>query len=447
MKKILILGAGQSTPYLVTHLLEQAQERNWFVTLGDRNLSLARKRLARHPCSTAVHFDVTDAEMRAAHIRSADIVVNMLPPAYQVLVALDCVHYRAHLVSASYEDAGLRDINRDANRHGVLILSECGLDPGVDHMSAMEIIGSVREEGGKVVALRSYGGGLPAPEFEGNPLRYAITWNPRNIVMAGEEGATYVVDGRTKVVPWHEVFQRTWEVEIDGLGTMEAYPNRDSLYYKELFGLGSASTAIRGTLRYPGWCETWLQIVRLGVPNETMRFPNLNGMTYREVLEMFVPVHAGESELEGRVAQYLGISPTGKIMQNLKWLSLFSDDVVPRGMHTVAEVMKRLLVSKLQLGTNDRDMVIIHHVIDAKFADDRRERIISTMIEYGEPGGMTGMSKMVGLPVGIATRLILSGELPITGCQIPTHPAVYTRVLAELREHGVTFAEMRHAIE
>ncbi|MCH7630156.1 MAG: saccharopine dehydrogenase, partial [Proteobacteria bacterium] len=259
-------------------------------------------------------------------------------------------------------------------------------------MTAMELIGKIRDEGGHVTALRSYGGGLPSPEFDANPLRYAITWNPRNIVMSGEEGATYVVDGRTKMVPWHEVFQRTWPVDINGLGTFEAYPNRDSLYYKELFGLHQARTAVRGTLRYPGWCETWLQIVRLGAPNEVMRFPTLNGMTYRDVLDMFLPAHAGEGELESRIAHYLDISPTGSIMQNLKWLGLFSDDLVPSGLHTVADVMKRLLVSKLRLGPNDRDMVIIHHDIEAEFDDGRRERITSTLIEYGQPGGVTAMS-------------------------------------------------------
>jgi saccharopine dehydrogenase-like NADP-dependent oxidoreductase len=443
MKNILVLGAGQSTPYLVSHLLGAAEENGWFVTLGDRDLALARKRLRGHPCGNAVQFDVTDAGMRASQIRNADVVVNMLPPAYQLLVALDCVHYRTHMVSASYEDAGLRDLERDANRNGVLILSECGLDPGIDHMSAMALIRSVRSEGGRITRFRSYGAGLPEPGFQGNPLRYAITWNPRNVVMAGEGGATYVVDGKVKVVPWHEVFQRTWSVEIDGVGTFEAYPNRDSLNYQNLFGLDSARTAIRGTLRYPGWCETWLQLVRLGAPNERMRFPTLHGRTYREVLEMFLPVHLGDGALEDRIAQFLGISPTGRIMENLRWLGLFSDDAVPTSAHTVAEVMTQLLVDKLRLGEGDRDIVILHHDLEVEHTDGREERIRSSMVEYGERGGTTAMARLVGLPAAIAAGLIVNGDLPLTGCHIPTHPAVFTRVLAALRDEGLEFRETR----
>jgi saccharopine dehydrogenase-like NADP-dependent oxidoreductase len=449
MKKILVLGAGQSTPYLIQYLLDHAEEHDWFVTVGDANIDMARRRLQGHSRSAAVLFDATDSEMRHAQIGGADIVVNMLPAAYQMTIALDCVAYRTHMVSASYEDVRVRDLDLDANRHGVLILNECGLDPGIDHMSSMDVIARIRAAGGRVTAFRSYGAGLPAPEFDSNPLRYAITWNPRNVVMSGEGGATYLVDGKTKIVPFHEVFQRSWPVEVEGLGTMEAYPNRDSLYYRKLFGLLDTATMVRATLRYPGWCETWLQIVRLGVPNENMRFPTMSDMTYRDLLEMFLPVHGGNGKLETRIAQFLGVSPTGTIIQNLDWLGLFADTPVPAGAHSVAEAMTRLLVEKLQLGPGDRDMVTIVHDIEAEFPEDgnRRERVTSTMVKYGEVGGHTAMSKTVGLPAGIATRLVITGSLPITGCQIPTHPTVYTPVLKELEELGLGFTERRVAME
>ncbi|MCK4776207.1 MAG: saccharopine dehydrogenase, partial [Candidatus Krumholzibacteria bacterium] len=316
-------------------------------------------------------------------------------------------------------------------------------DPGIDNMSAMEAIEKIRSRGGTVESFKLYGCGLPAPDADVNPLRYAITWNPRNIVMAGEWGATYLVDGKIKMLPYHEVFQRTWAVEVDGIGPMEAYPNRDSLYYRQLFGLDDAHTMIRGTMRYPGWCETWLQIVRLGLPNETMRIPKVDLLTYRDIIEMFLPDHLCNGRIEARVADFLKISPTGPIMENLKWLGLFSDEPVPAGAVTISEVMIHLLREKLVLPPGERDMIVIMHEIEAIFHDDggRGERIISTLVQFGEKDGATAMSKTVGLPAGIAAKLILLGEIPLTGCQLPTNPAVYKKVLAELRDLNVEFKE------
>lgn len=442
MKKVLVLGAGQSTPFLIWYLLKEAKAHNWFVTVGDIDLNQARARIGTDSRSSAVHFDVTDAEMRSSQIRKADVVVNMLPPHFQQMVAMDCVYNGTHMISASYEDIRLSDLDRDANRRGVLILNEMGLDPGIDHMSAMAIIDRVRRNGGKIRSFRSYGSGLPAPEVNDNPLRYTITWNPRNIAMMGETGATYLVDGRVKMLPFHEVFQRTWAVEVDGIGTLEACPNRDSLYYRDLFALHDTDTMVRGTLRYPGWCETWLQLVRLGIPNETMRVPSLKNLTYRRFTEMFIPLHVGGSDLEVRVAQFLGLNPTGKIMENLRWLGLFSEDRISANAHTAAEVLTDLICDRFKQEPGTRDMVILLHEIEASYPaeNNRRESVRSTMVEYGE-GGINAMARTVGLPAGIATKLILTGELPITGCQLPTHPAVHPKVLSELRDAGLEFKE------
>jgi saccharopine dehydrogenase-like NADP-dependent oxidoreductase len=441
MKKILVLGAGQSTAYLIPFLLEGAQQHDWFVTVGDVSRDSAAARVGGHPRGEAIYFDVNDAELRLAHIKQSDLVVNMLPPTFQHVVGWDCVANGAHMITASYEDIRMKDLDMDANRRGVLILNEMGLDPGIDHMSAMEIIADIRERGGHVESFKSYGCGLPAPDSDVNPLRYAITWNPRNVVMAGEWGATYLVDGKVKIIPSHEVFQRTWPVEIDGIGQLEAYPNRDSLYYWHLLGLKHVHTMIRGTMRYPGWCETWLQIVRLGLPNETMRIPDVESLTYRDVTEMFLPSHLGDGKLEARVADYLKINPTGKIMQNIEWLGLFSDEPVPAGATTIAEVMIELLRRKLALPQDERDMIVIMHEIEARFPneDNKGERVTSTLVQFGDPGGATAMSKTVGLPAGIATTLLLTGKIGLTGCQLPTHPEVYTSVLEELRKLGMEF--------
>ena len=449
MKHILVLGAGKSTPYLINYLLERAEKYDWFVTVGDMNKKLARESVGRHPRSSSITFDVNDTEMREAQIAKADVVVNFLPPTFQYILALDCIKQRKHMITASYQDIRMADINADAQRHGVLILNEMGLDPGIDHMSAMSVIQNVKKDGAQIEAFRSYGSGLPAPDSIDNPLKYTITWNPRNVVMAGETGAQYLYKGKIKILPWHEVFQRTWRIELDGIGTLEAYPNRDSMLYMKLFGLENVHTMIRGTLRYPGWSETWLQVVRLGLPNESIRISGLRRKTYRQLVEMFLPLHDPGPSLEQRVANFLNISPTGNIMEKLQWLGLFSDEKIQTAGNTSAEVLADLLNRKLQLAENNRDMVAIVHELTVKYPGNGRQRtkIRSTMIEYGMPGGFTAIAKTVGLPSAIATKLLLTGELPICGCHIPTHQAIYTRVLPELEKHGIIFKETRTDIE
>ncbi len=438
MKNILILGAGQSTPYLINYLLSAANQRDWFVTVGDYDLRSAQSRVKDHPSGTAIAFDVNDNDLRASQVGKADIVVNMLPPTYQWVVANDCVNGGTHMVSASYENRRTRALDANANRRGVLILNECGLDPGIDHMSAMATIEELRANGGTITSLKTYGGGLPAPDSAHPPLRYAITWNPRNVVMAGEAGATYLVDGQVKMIPHHEVFQRTWSVEVPGIGAMEAYPNRDSLYYQTLFDLPDAHTMIRGTLRYPGWAETWLQVVRLGMTNENMRLPRQQ-MKLREITEMFLPRHLSGDVLESRVASYLGINPTGHIMDNLAWLGLFSDDLAPKKAESVTHVLTDLLQHRLPLASDERDMVVLLNEADVRYTDNRRERVRSTLVEYGERGGFTAMSRTVGLPAALAVELILGDELPLTGCQLPTHAAIRSRILDSLRANDIAF--------
>ena len=448
MKQILVLGAGQSAPFLINYLLENAAAHDWFVTVGDLNLGNAQRVVGNHPNGSAVVFDVNDAKMRESQIRKADIVVSMLAPMFHPQVATDCLRHGANFVSASYMDDRIKDLDMEAHRHNLLVLSEMGLDPGIDHMSAMKLIQQVRDRGGIVTAFLSYGSGIPAPEVQSNPFRYCITWNPRNVVRAGEAGALYIEDGHIKLLPYQHVFQRTWPVEVEGIGTLEAYPNRNSLLYKELFGLKDVKTMIRGTLRYPGWSETWHQIVRLGLANETMPVSGLGEMTYRDFLQMFLSMHVPGARLENRVANYLHISPTGKIMENLKWLGLFSDEIIGGNVQTAADVMSQLLVKKLPLPADGRDMVILQHEIEAVFPDqgNRRERIKSTLVEFGNPGSFTAMSKTVGMPAAIATKLILTNQLPISGCHIPTHPMIYEPVLNELEQSGLKFHEQHQEI-
>lgn len=442
MKNVLVLGAGQSATYLIRHLLDQADERDWFVTVGDRDPDLAARTVGGHPRGSAVAFDVNDAELRSTQIGRSAVVVNFLPPQFQGLVAWDCLQHGRHMISVSYQDRQIEALDADAQRKGVLFLTEVGLDPGIDLMSAMEIIHRVHERGGEVESFESYGSGVPAPEVDANPLRYCITWNPRNVVMAGEHGAQYLEQGRVKIVPWHQLFHHSWLKEVPGFGSMEAYPNRDSLAYRDKFGLARTETLIRGTLRYPGWSETWHQIVRLGLPNETIVIPDLEQKSFRQIVEMFLPETVSGSSIDFRVANYLQISTTGRIMDNLRWLGLLSPEPMGIEGRTAADAMIFLLKNRLRLPEGARDVIILLHEIVARYPEDgRRELIRSTLVEYGEPGVTTAMAKTVGLPVSLAVRLILSGQPPLTGCHIPTHPAIYAPILHELAAEGLAFTE------
>lgn len=442
MKQILVLGAGQSTPFLIHRLLELAGEHDWFVTVGDLDVRLAETRVRGHSRGAAMRFDVNDAALRSTQIVKADLVINMLAPRFQDLVAWECVTHGRHMLSVSYRDQAVRDLDRDAHRQGVLLLCELGLDPGIDHMSAMAVIERVREQGGRITRFCSYGSGVPAPDQPQNPLRYAITWNPRNVVMAGEHGAQYMEDRKIRLVPAHHVFHHTWPVEVPGVGKMEAYPNRDSLSYQRAFGLAHVHTIIRGTLRYPGWSETWTQIVRLGLPNEDLRIPDLRRRSYREVVEMFLPMSRNPERTEERLARYLQLSPTGRIMENLTWLGLFSDEPIDCEGDTPAAMLVHLLNRRLPLGPGMRDMVIVMHELDVEYArTGTQERIVSTLAARGEPDGFTAMARTVGLPTALATKLLLTGEIALTGAEIPTHRSVYRPILRELEAEGLRFSE------
>lgn len=442
MQRILVLGGGRSASFLIDRLLDDAATEDWFVTVGDVDPAPARERIAGRTRADAIRFDVRDAALRSSQIEQCDVVVNMLPAKYQDLVAWDCVAHGTHMVSVSYRDQTVRDLDMDAKRQGALLLTEMGLDPGIDHMSAIELIRRVGGEGGRVVGFRSYGSGIPAPGQPHNPLGYVLTWDPRNVVMAGAAGAQYMEDGRIRIVPHHRVFDHTWAVDVPGVGTLEAYANRDSMSYIPALGLEGVRTMIRGTLRYPGWSETWSRVVGLGLTNETLRIPDLRERTYREVLEMFVPASGGP--LEQRVARSVNINPTGRVMETLRWLGLFDDEPIGCEGDTPAAMLIHLVQRRLPLTPDTRDMVVLIHELDVEYDGDRPpDTWRSSLIVEGTAGGTTAMALTVGLPVAIAVRLLLRGELPITGAVIPTHPAIVEPVLRAIEDEGLRFREER----
>lgn len=443
MKQILVVGAGKSAPFLIHTLLQYAVDDEWFVTVGDVELSAAQDQVKAHACGRAIAFDIRDEEGRAREFSKADVVVNMLAPMFLDTIARECVKYQAHLISVSYETAAVRALHDEARERGVVLLSELGLDPGIDHMSAMAIVNRVRGEGGQVRSFYSYGGGLPAVAQEQNPLRYVVTWNPRNVAMAGAAGARYLVDGHVKIVPPQQVFANPWPVEVDGVGTLEAYANRDSLPYIEEMGLEGAHTMVRGTLRFPGFCDLWQQIVRLGLPNESIEIPDLDQRSYAEVMNMFLPSGPATGTLRDRVAEHLHLGTGSETMDKLAWLGLFSNEPVVCKGTTAAAMLIEILQRKLVLKPEQRDLVILMMDFDVEYPDSNRnaEHIRATLVTEGEAGGFTAMAKTVGLPAALAVRLLLKGDLPDAGRLVPTHPSIYGPLLHALESEGLGLRE------
>lgn len=441
MKKALVLGAGHSAPYLVHYLLANSERLDLEVTVADARLDAAEAAVDGHPRGRAIRLDITDDEDRRREIAAADVVVHLLPPKFQPLIAEDCVALGAHMVSASYCSKGVAQLAGEAERQGLRLLCELGLDPGMDLMSASALVARIRDDGGVIGSCFSYGGGLPDHQAESNPWRYCITWNPRNVVMAGESGAEYMKDGRIRLLPWWRVFKTTWTVDVPEIGVLEAYANRDSLNYRGTLALDDATTLVRGTLRYPGWGELWQQIVRLGLPNEQLEVPDLASTSYRQLIEMFLP--RGDGDVKTRVIDFLGLDPDGEILAKLDWLGLFADEPIgPVGNNTPAAALQALLSRRLALPPEGRDMVVLHHELGVVYpATGKSERILSTFIEHGQPGRFTAMAKSVGLTAALGVEWLLTTDSAPCGVLLPTQPEIYRPLLARLEGLGMGFKE------
>lgn len=441
MKKVLVLGAGHSAPFLVHYLLENSSQLDIGVTVADARIEAAEAAVGGHSRGRAIRLDITHDEDRRREIGLADVVVHLLPPKFQPLIAEDCVAHGAHMVSASYCSKGVAELRDEAERRGLVLLCELGLDPGMDLMSASATTARIHADGGVIDSCFSYGGGLPDHRAESNPLRYFVTWNPRNVVMAGESGAEYMKNGRIRLLPWQRLFATTWAVDVPGIGVLEAHANRDSLSYRGTLGLDQAKTLVRGTLRYPGWGALWEQIVRLGLPNEQLEIPQLAACSYRELVEMFLP--EADGDIRERVADYLALDRDGEILAKLDWLGLFSDEPIgPVVGDSPAAALQALLSRRLALPPGARDMVVLHHEFGVIYpASGRSERILSTFIEYGEPGRFTAMAKSVGLTAALGVEWLLTVDSRPRGVLLPTQPQIYQPLLSKLERLGMGFKE------
>lgn len=434
-KRILVLGAGLVTRPLVEYLLNQP---DFHVTVASRTVGRAQALIGGRPNGRAVAFDIEqDPAGLDPLVADADLVISMLPYIHHVQVARACLRHRRHLVTTSYVRDEMRALDGPAREAGILFLNEIGLDPGIDHMSAMRVIHRVHQEGGQIKAFRSYCGGLPAPDANDNPLGYKFSWSPRGVVLAGRNDARYLENGRVVEVPNARLFATHFLLWVEGLGDLEAYPNRDSLPYIQLYGIPETETMYRGTLRNVGWCDVMQKLNELGYFSLDER-PDLPGKTFRQVMAELI----GRPEtpnLKADLAAHLNVSPVSGVMMALEWLGLLDDAPVPPRT-TLLDVLADRMLEKMAYREGERDMVVLVHEFRAVYPD-REERITSTLIDFGIPGGDTAMARTVGYPAAIAARLILEGSLRLTGVHIPVLPEIYEPVLTELESLGIRVAE------
>jgi saccharopine dehydrogenase-like NADP-dependent oxidoreductase len=442
LRKILIVGAGKSTSYLLDYFIEHAEKENIHLDIGDINPDGVPKYLHNHPACTIFRFDVLDAEQRKKSIQNSDIVVSMLPARFHYLVAEDCIAAGKHLVTASYISEEIKALHTKAKEKGLVLMNEVGLDPGIDHMSAMQIIDRIRNQGGKMLLFESFTGGLVAPESDTNLWNYKFTWNPRNVVLAGQGGAAkFIQEGTYKYIPYHKLFRRTEFFTIEGYGKFEGYANRDSLDYRKAYGLEDALTLYRGTMRRVGFSKAWNMFVQLGMTDDSYTIENSEGMSYREFVNLFLPYSPTDS-VELKLRYYLKIDQDDIMWEKLLELNLFdAKKTISLKNATPAQILQKILEDSWTLEDTDKDMIVMYHKFGYELQGKKRQ-IDANMVVLGENRSHTAMAKTVGLPVAIATLLILNRKITEPGVQIPIDKSVYQPILAELKNYGIQFKEL-----
>lgn len=440
MKNLLIIGAGRSATALINYILEQARQHDFFITVADADLELARRKINDHPKGRAIWLDASKTNDRRDVISRHDVVVSLLPPQMHLEVAQDCISLGKHMVTASYVSKQVFRLGDEARQRALVFMNELGLDPGIDHMSAMQRIHKIKGQGGKITAFYSYTGGLVAPESDNNPWHYKFSWNPRNVVLAGQGTAQFLENGKLKYIPYRRLFRQYRLVDIPGMGDWEVYANRDSLLYKDAYGLQDIKTLFRGTIRHRGFCDAWNALVRIGLTDATFPIVDSDQLTYHDLMEAFLGISQHTGSVKDRIAKMIETEPDSEIMQKLEWLGLFSKRRIKVQNGTPALILENLLLEKWALQPDEKDMVIMQHVFE--YEQQRKKRkLTSTLVMKGENGYETAMSRLVGLPLGIFVKLLMLDKISTTGVNIPTMPEVYEPVMQELEDYGVKFIE------
>ncbi len=438
MQTVLILGAGLSSTTLIKYFLDNSHNQ-WKIRVGDINLENAVEGVNGHPDGEAFHFDVQDPVQRRKEVEEASIVISMLPARMHHLVAECCVELSKNMVTASYLSPAIKALDGEARKKGMVLMNECGVDPGIDHMSAMQMIDKIRTEGCTLNAFESNTGGLVAPGYENNPWKYKFTWNPRNVVLAGHDGARFLHNGKFKYIPYHQVFRRIETIHVPELGEFEVYGNRDSLTYRETYGLDNLETMFRGTIRRPGFCEAWDIFVQLGATDDTYIMENTGEMTYRDFINSFMSYRT-DIPVEQKLINYMGLDRDSEMMERLRWLGIFDDTRIGVAGLSPAKVLQKILEEKWQLEPEDKDMIVMQHQFDFEKEGVWKKRY-STMVCIGEDSKHTAMSMTVGLPLAMVARRILEGTYTEKGVQLPIQAEIYNPVLEELKEYGIRFVE------
>ncbi len=446
MSNVLIIGAGRSATSLIRYMLQEGQKYNWFVTVADADVTLAEKKVNGHANGRAVWLDVLKPNDRKELITRADLVISLLPAHLHTEVAYDCLKLRKHLITASYVSKEMYKLSDEARSRELIFMGEMGLDPGIDHMSAMRVIHEIKAQGGQIAAFRSYTGGLVAPESDTNPWHYKFSWNPRNVVLAGQGTAQYLEHNQLRFIPYNRLFKSFHLVYIPGMGPFEAYANRDSLWYRNIYGLNDIPSILRGTLRYQGFCEAWDALVQIGLTDSSFPILDSDKITYQELMEAYIGRNYPGKSLKERTAHFLGIVPGSPVIEKLDWLGLFSRRKIGIPNASPALILEHLLLEKWPLEPQDKDMVIMQHEFEYNLAGKRHLRT-STMIMQGHDQQDTAMARLVGLPMGILAKLVLLGQVRTAGVQIPVMKEVYLPVLQELEAFGVTFEERDRVLE
>jgi saccharopine dehydrogenase (NADP+, L-glutamate forming) len=440
MKNVLLLGAGLVTRPLVKYLLK---DENIHLNVGSRTVSKAQALVGNHPRGKAFPLNVDNAVELEKAVASNDLTISLVPYTYHVSIAKYCIRHQKNMVTTSYVSPAMAALDKDCKKAGILILNEIGLDPGIDHMSAMKIVHKIAKKGGKVVSFKSYCGGLPAPEANDNPLGYKFSWSPRGVLMAGRNQAKYLLDGRLVDIPNPWLFADHHMVDVPGLGHLEAYPNRDSVQYKAIYNLKNAKTIFRGTFRNLGWCDLLMKMVQLNM--FVMDEEDFSDKTYRDYMCSLIGCtqKCSEEGIRKALAEKLNISTKHEILDKMAWIGLFDDTPVTPARNTRLDLLLGILQPKLELKPSERDMCVMHHEFIGEYPKTKkREKITSTLLAFGDPNGDTSMAKTVSLPAAIATRLILRGKIKRTGVHIPVDPLIYEPVLREMdKETGLRFVE------
>ncbi len=438
MKTILILGGGKSSSYLIDFLADSCAVKRRRLILADLDLTSAALKLRGRPNTEARQLNIENESLRKELVNESDLVVSMLPAFLHPIVAQDCLELGKHFFTASYETDTLREMKGEIEKKGLFFLNECGLDPGIDHMSAMKIIDTAKAKGEEITSFKSYCGGLLAPKSEDNPWKYKFTWNPRNVVLAGQATSQYIENGELKFVPYHQLFRRLETIHFLGLGDFDGYPNRDSLSYRKVYGLENIPTMLRGTLRRAGYCKAWDVFVQLGMCDDSFQMDLPENTNLRQFLNSFLPYDPALSVEEklGNLVHDLDFGTWEKI----SWLGFFGSRKLPKNQGSPAEILQSILEEDWALQPEDKDMIVMQHLFEIKTQEGVKE-VTSSLVSFGEDSVYTAMAKTVGLPLAIAVDLFLEGKINLIGLHVPVLRELYEPILKELDLQGIRFRE------